>query len=522
MHLRFDAFQGLVLNRTFTEAGRIRKVTILTRMGFLENEGAPLYRSDFQKILRLFVEFGPDGNDLPRERDFPPFCLVKGRVHGQEEKGPWFRVNPLFGESVEDPPEYVVCTSFGCACACAPGSFTLVRDGAKELALMEALHEDADDHLRLNGEIDLDRSSRTFGSVSFDPDPDYFNYSAEQKEIFWLRFFLRRSRLRLTEAGFLRKGQRSRRLHIDRGRNATRIITAEESGLPGVVLAALTGCRRGIPRILACGAPAPGAAVPTTWHSHLPLGSHSQGWYAPEAFCAVSIGSTPRVLEGRITVPEERLADLFAWVRGNRGVLFHLWRMGEHQAAAWPLTGLRSLADCPDWIKKPDGKAKGGSGAFWAAVKRTLGDALRADEFLCIRLHEAMLDTTWLHGDGLEAGFSPCEVDRLIDKLRGEGGDKYRRWYTFEHRGVVHSEIALALEPEGWFWGWNDGELIGHSEADCDIRNDCMREYRKRRDYFPSEEAAEIALLRLKKAWNALTGEGKRARTGRRPSSCVR
>jgi hypothetical protein len=382
------------------------------------------------------------------------------------------------------------------------------------------LHEDADEQLRQTGESKLS-GPRTFGAIYRDLDDlllDFpaHGYSAKQQEIFWLRFFLRRSRRRLTAAGFLRKGQRSRRLHGDW--SEARIITEEAGGLPGVVLAVLSGYPRDIPRILACIAPAPEASF--KWKLDKPLGSHSQGWYEPEAFCAVSIGSEPRILEGRLSVPEERLPELFAWIRTNRAVLFHLWRMGAHRAADWPLAGLRALEDAQDLIKKPDRKSKDYSEAYWhereraqnafmAAVERTLGDALRADEHLCARLWGAMTNTTWLHVDGLETSFSFRKAGGLIAELRGEGANNYMRWYMSGLDGSVHSEIALALEPEGWFWGWNGSELTGHSAADCDIRNDCAREYRERRNYFSSEGAAEIALRQVEKTWNKLTGRRK-------------
>jgi hypothetical protein len=515
--LNFDAFQGLVLERTLTEEGRIRKVEIMTRMRFLEN-GGDIYKfyTKVVEYLHLAVEFGPDGNDLPRERDFPPFCLVKGRVRGQ----------------VSMRYHFILC---GVACACVPGSFALVRDGAEELALMEALYEGADDHLREDYEVDLDRTcyggmsdeERALVEALLEDADDPLRRTDEtgldtseghgdipepldppERDEFWLRFFLRRSRLRLTEAGFLRKGQRSRRLQ--NGWSETRIISEEESGLPGIVLAVLTGRHWGIPRILACGAPAPEAAF--RWQDR-PLGSHGQGWYEAEAFCAVSIGSAPRILEGRITVPEERLPDLFAWIRANRGVLFHLYRMDAHRAATWPLPNLRALADCPVWTEK---LAAGSDAfwverehedAFWAAVERTLGDALRTDEHLCVRLWSALSNTTWLHGDGLEAHFGFDGGVERIAKLRGEESDA--TWCQNGGSDGVHSEIALALEPEGWFWGWDDEELFGYGEADCDIRNDYAREYRERRDYFSSEIKDEIALRRVERAWNTLTRRRK-------------
>ena len=463
--IHFDAFQGIVQSHELGGRGRVKAIRLLTTMRFLENGRGKGYKASLPRSVSLTVTFGPDKDVLPRKENFPPGCPVRGRVQGKVEEH-WL---------------------FGFTLTCLPGSFDLVRDEAEELALLDGLHEYFDQSVR--------REKYT--------DP---------KDFAWERFFLARSRRRLTGAGLLRKGQRSRRLCGDC--YETRIITAAESGLPGITLAALYGHPSGIPRILACGSP-PIEGGATHWtekaflHGKNAIGSHSQGWYKCEQFFAVSLGECnipPLVLEGRITVPQERLPALFAWVRWNQTVLHRLWRMGTFQAAEWPVAAkLRNLADAPDWMQNPEGEEDpwAGNARFEETLARLFGDMLRADKHFCVRLWSSLANIRWLHEDGVRASFSFRAAGGLIADIRGEKEEySYMNWYMSGEDGRVHSEIAAPLAREGWIWetpGFTQGDTV-----DYDIRNEMTAGSGV--TYVAPGDWLDDVMAGLEKKWNRLLG----------------
>jgi hypothetical protein len=461
--LHFDAFRGLVLGRKLTGGGRVQRMKILTLHRFLENGRGVHYEPESRDAHYLEVAFGPDKNALSLQKDFPPGCPVRGRVQG--------------------PVKYCLRDS---EFVCVPGSLERVRDKAEDLTMADALHEKFDDAVR----------SIMEGS----PFSILDDHLVNPEEMIWLRFFLRRFRKLLSAAGILRPGQRSRRLHGDW--SEVRIIPEAVSGLPGVILAALCGNGPGIPRILACGAPVPAPPVGGLQHNASTLGSHREGWYDSAAFCAVSLGDAPRILEGAVTVPEERLPDVFSWIRLNKARLSQLWRMSTYRAADWPLENLRKLEDAPaGWDEERDPWE--GNLLFEQALERLFGDALRADEQLCARLWGSMVNVQWLHADGAAAGFSFREAGAVIAEIRGEGKDAYMHWYMSGEDGKVHSEIGRALEAEGWIWAQHES-YKDYDAVDVDAGNDDGREYDQRVRYYDTEMQAERELRRVEKLWNKL------------------
>lgn len=85
---------------------------------------------------------------------------------------------------------------------------------------------------------------------------------------------------------------------------------------------------------------------------------------------------------------------------------------------------------------------------FEAAVEKSLGAAMRADDAVCAALWSALANITWTHASGQTVAYSFRAAGDLITAVLGRGN--YLDWYCCGPVATVREDIRAALAGEGW------------------------------------------------------------------------
>lgn len=85
---------------------------------------------------------------------------------------------------------------------------------------------------------------------------------------------------------------------------------------------------------------------------------------------------------------------------------------------------------------------------FEMAVSRSLGEAMKTDDTLCIEMWSSLANQDWVHENGNTAGYSFRAAGDLIAAVIGRG--EYMDWYCSGPYETVSDRIEEALKKEGW------------------------------------------------------------------------
>lgn len=93
---------------------------------------------------------------------------------------------------------------------------------------------------------------------------------------------------------------------------------------------------------------------------------------------------------------------------------------------------------------------EGPYGAFEQACEAALGEAVRQDDDVAVKLWCALSNIQWHHAEHGEVGYTFRAAGDLVAALRGSG--HYMDWYCSGNEGVVDELVGAALGKHGWTW----------------------------------------------------------------------